>query len=131
MTPKATQDLARHGKRSHHKCKECGLVENNRHWAFVADRLEKSGLCQECEHWLNAVNFKEQERVVRIKGHHYIINDEIPGPAHLKGHKGQKFIIKFNDERQVVTTNLWHQGKIPEHFKERLPDNAVFLIVPE
>lgn len=22
------------------------------------------------------------------------------------------------------TTNLWHQGKIPEHYRGRLPDNA-------
>lgn len=40
---------------------------------------------------------------------------------------GRKFHIQMHDGQVIETTELWHQGTIPEHFRERLPDNANFL----
>jgi len=47
----------------------------------------------------------------------------------MKGYGGRKFIIEFFDERPTITThNLWHQGEIPPHFRDRLQDEANFII---
>lgn len=33
----------------------------------------------------------------------------------------------YADGTEVVTNDLWAQGVIPAHFRDRLPDNAEFL----
>jgi hypothetical protein len=42
-----------------------------------------------------------------------------------KGFGGQPWHIKFTDERELVTTNLWSQGDIPTVLLEYFPINAV------
>ncbi len=67
------------------------------------------------------------DRTVIVDGHHYKIADENGHPNAFRGHSGIKFTIRFHDGREVVTTNLWSQGKIPEAWRDRLPDNAIFV----
>jgi hypothetical protein len=72
--------------------------------------------------WLNNNNTDEYNyKVARINGQHHIIGNE--GSQH-KGCGGRKHIIKFKDGKIVETTNLWHQGEIPEELKNILVDNA-------
>lgn len=42
------------------------------------------------------------------------------------GFSGRRFWIRFKDGRTVTTNNLWHNGKIPEEFRDQLPDTAEF-----
>ena len=109
------------------KCKECGKREDG-DWAdSTAEKLEKYQLCFKCNFWRETVVIKDSSNVVRIDGRHYIIGKEKEeSSSAFKGFGGSKFVIVFNDGRRIKSTNLWHQGTIPEHFKERLPDNAKF-----
>lgn len=42
-----------------------------------------------------------------------------------KGFGGQRWRITWLDGRSVVIDSLWHEGPIPEEWRERLPDNAI------
>jgi hypothetical protein len=65
---------------------------------------------------------------VVVKGCHYIIGAEKPTtPRSWRGFGGDRYHIRFNDGREVVSTNLWCQGPIPAQFREQLPDNAEFV----
>lgn len=63
----------------------------------------------------------------RIDGNHYVIGKE-DNKAGFRGFAGHKFVIEFisgpHQGKIIETTNLWHQGKIPEEYRELLPDNA-------
>jgi hypothetical protein len=62
-----------------------------------------------------------------IGGKHYRLGSEYEGSGAFKGHGGARFVIETADGTRVVTTNLWYQGEVPEHFRDRLPDNARFV----
>lgn len=57
-----------------------------------------------------------------VKGSHYTIGDE--NSTSSRGFAGAKVRIKFFDGREVISTNLWHNGTIPEEYKELFEDNA-------
>lgn len=67
------------------------------------------------------------ENVVIVKGKHFRMGQS-DGP--FKGFGGALFSIKFHDGREVDCRNLWMQGDIPEEWRDRLPDNAVFTNSP-
>lgn len=79
--------------------------------------------CFTCNFWAEKIEAVNDPRSVRIDGGHYWIGDEDP-TNRFRGFGGRRFNIKFHDGREVQTTNLWHQGQIPEHFRDILPDNA-------
>lgn len=103
---------------------------------IICDKeIEKSSyshkiICsRECFHidfWNDNVAIKDDLKVVRIKGEQYYIGKE-DSRSPFRGFGGRKNIIKFFDGREVNTTNLWFNGKIPEDYKELLPDNAEFV----
>ena len=101
-------------------CKECnkGL-----------DKGSKNGICVTCNFWLDILPIKDKLYIVRVEGVHYTMGSENKTVS-IRGFGGRKWVIKFNDGREVISTNLWDQGRIPEHFRERLPDNAVFIPQP-
>ena len=70
-------------------------------------------------------DLKRSQQVAIIDGHHYIIEPE-NSKEPFRGFGGDKFIIHFKDGREVITTNLWYQGEIPEEYKEKFPNNADF-----
>lgn len=105
-------------------CRECGGPADPLHPQLMKD--EK--LCFRCWHWLRLVAVKDKPTTVRAKGHHYQMGDDRdPFP----GFAGATWTVKFHDGRVVTTKNLWHQGEVPEHFRERLPDNAEFVVDPD
>lgn len=109
-----------------HTCIECSAVENGNWMESVKAQLAERQLCHTCNFWHEKIAMKDDTRTARIEGTHYRVGDE--GVRGLfQGFGGAKFVIKFNDGREVTTTNLWAQGKIPQRFKDRLPDNATFV----
>lgn len=79
-------------------------------------------------YWKQLIEQREQPSHVRVNGSHYFIGPERPTtPRQQRGTRGDRYTIKFQDGRQVVTTNLWQQGPIPAQFREQLPDNAEFI----
>ncbi len=55
-------------------------------------------------------------------GQHYRIGPE--GERGLRGFGGAPWLVRFFDGREVRTSNLWHQGEIPQEWRHLLPDNA-------
>jgi hypothetical protein len=98
------------------------------------------GTCVECGIWRRLVTIRRENRSVRVEGVHYTLDfpkDVYTVPMLPRGHGAvddKRFTIRFTDrarrtrtEQTVVTSQLYTQGPIPAHFRDRLPDNADFL----
>lgn len=109
------------------KCSICGEVYSTYFMEPMRKRLIEKNICFTCNHWEEWAEKKDNPRIARIDHNHYYIESESAGKL-FRGFAGHRFKILFNDGREVVTTNLWHQGEIPEHFWEKLPDNAKFVV---
>lgn len=107
-------------------CAKCGKEESNKHMGPVAEIMKIRGLCFRCAFWSEKVDNRDLPEVARIGGGHYTVAPE-GGPSHRRGFGGERFTIRFFDGREVTTTNLWHQGEIPDDFRAELPDNAEFV----
>lgn len=105
-------------------CRECGKTDNPGNW-IGGEKIAASGLCFRCKHWDDLLKIKDRSDVVRVKGVHYMIG-HAKTPHRWNGFGGHRFKIKFHDGREAETVDLWCQGDIAEHFKDRMPDNAVF-----
>ena len=90
------------------------------------DKIICSSECFMIDFWNEKVNDKNNINVVRAEGEQYYIGNENNNNS-FRGFGGRKFVVKFFDGREVVSTNLWYNGAIPEDFKERLLDNAEFV----
>lgn len=109
-------------------CFECGTIFGANYCEPYKTILKRDSVCFDCNHWRDMCKHSGSPRQAIVKGVHYLICEDEPGtPSRWKGHGGAKFTIKFKDGRTETCCNLWCQGTIPEHFKERLPDNAEFL----
>jgi len=108
-------------------CKECGAeICFDYISKATINRMKKWRVCHRCEYWLEWVEKRRHPRVARINHTHYLVRDEFD-TGKFRGFGGRKFVIEWDDGRRMSTTNLWHQGRIPEFFWDRLPDNAKFI----
>ena len=106
-------------------CTECGGIVSTCYTQELADNLRFFNICFYCYFWLEKLKIKDDPDTVRVNGTHYIIGQD--NRIGFQGFGGAEFRIKFHDGRYIVSHNLWCQGDIPERFKDRLPDNAVFV----
>lgn len=105
------------------KCKVCGKkIEKSRYTNGVLCSAE----CFVTDYWNERVALRDTADSVRINGIQYFIDKE-NSKSSFRGFGGRKFIIEFFDGRVVTTTNLWHNGEIPDTHKSLLPDNARFI----
>jgi hypothetical protein len=108
-------------------CTICG----EQSWFFgdgpAASALAERGRCFTCDFWSEKAADHNNPNVARINGIQYTIVPSGPAkrPA-TKGFGGETFVVRFFDGRVVVTDDLWCEGKIPDRFRDALPDNAVF-----
>lgn len=95
-------------------CKVCkGEIKTQGFYAELRERLEKTGVCFSCDTWVSHWQDRNNPEVVRIDGNHYMmVND------------GSGFELTFRRNGKLITSNVWHQGTIPEVFRNALPDNA-------
>lgn len=119
------KELKEHCEMLKEPCKICGGIVELEYTEPLKSELIEDGICFSCHFWKEKVH-SYNERTVIVDGLHYRYFDDNPGAAFL-GFGGREFRIKFNDGREVVTHNLWHQGNIPERFRDKLPDNAQFI----
>lgn len=110
------------------KCRLCPRWTNLAHMVEeYATRLRAEQLCLRCDCFESLLTKDKVDRVVRIGGKHYFIEDDLPkNQVGMRGHGGHEFTIWFRDGRVVTTHNLWAQSTIPKHFLPRMPDNASF-----
>jgi hypothetical protein len=113
-------------------CVECGseIKMDNVWWRFAETMVEYK-ICQSCSHWIDQLLLRNENCVVVEENgqrHHYRIGEEVSGRSQWgKGYGGSKSVIRFFDGHVVTTTNLWHQGQIPERFFDHFPVNAEFV----
>lgn len=107
-------------------CGECGDVLNDGYMEPSKTEIRTKQRCLGCLFWLRYVATRDDKTHAIVNGQHYVITPDAPRAA-FQGHGGARFDIRFKDGREVTTCNLWAQGRIPERFRERLPDNAEFV----
>lgn len=81
--------------------------------------------------WEEIINTKENHPI--IEGVCYYVN--IYKPIKLintkyNGFGGRWFKILMNG-KIIITNNLYHNGTVPDEYKEQLPDNAKFLEITQ
>lgn len=111
-------------------CRICDSPIDSR--SSNVEHLRNIQLCFFCDFWWVKIYWRangditpEGNRVARIRHNHYTIHPASSfGP---QGFGGRKFVIKFDSGEEVICRNLWHQGEIPQRFREHLPNNAVFV----
>jgi hypothetical protein len=113
-------------------CKHCGAQEEGRYIAEARREMAQNQACHNCNFWLEKVRWREQgnsKAVVTETFKHYLIGSESVDASDcgFRGFGGRKFTVLFNDGRRVDTRNLWHQGTVPERFRDRLTPNAEVL----
>jgi len=128
-----TKELANEGYQQITCCK-CGMEDVNCFVEPVHTNMVKHRLCYNCLFWMEMIDKDKTrpEKVVIAEGHHYLIEPDPPaGYRGFTGFGGAKFVIQFKDGRRVESRNVWHQGDIPQHFREHFPDNAEFVEQPQ
>ena len=120
-------------KTNNDTCTLCGGKHDPEN--YLQDRIreimEEKHLCFRCANWLwqhelDRTKTARLGNVAIINGKHYVLNPS-NGGNWPSGFGGARFKIRFNDGREVVCNNLWHQGEIPEHLRHLFPDNAAFV----
>lgn len=119
----ALTEMAKNGR-----CVECGEILELNYCEPYKTAIQTVETCFNCLFWVGYVETQGNPTHAIIGGRHFVISPDQPkGYRGFLGHGGAEFTIKFHDGREVVSRNLWAQGRVPEHFRGRLPDNAVFV----
>lgn len=108
-------------------CKKCGRMFGASYEKETKAKMLAAGICFSCNFWTEYVQQRDNPRIARIKGAHWCANPTSKEDSRFLGCGGRKFRIRWRDGREEETNNLWHQGTIPEHFRDELPDNADFV----
>ena len=88
---------------------------------------DEESICFQCTFWLNVYQQDKHRSFAIIDGVHYVLRPSII-PKHVAGMCGRPYYIKFLSDNHIqYCNNLWHQGKIPDLFKELFPNNAIFV----
>lgn len=85
-----------------------------------------SDLCTSCGYYTNLCTIEQRETCIslRLDHNHYLV---WPDGNKWPGSFGRTFKIVMQDGREFETSNLWPQGKIPQIFWPKLPDNCVSI----
>lgn len=71
-------------------------------------------------------------QVVRCEGTHYIVGAEPAKGASRDGlgFGGHRWHFRLRSGEEIVSHNLWRQGRIPAEYRDLLPDNAEMIPQP-
>ena len=94
-------------------CKE--EVKTNGLYPALRIDLKKRKVCHSCDIWLTHWQQRNDKNVLRISGNHYIMVDD-----------GTGIELTVRRNGKLVTVHAWHQGVIPQVFRNALPDNASY-----
>lgn len=108
------------------KCRICGKEFDKIRYSKPVDDICSSE-CHTENFWLEKIEYIDELTI--INGECYHVGDE-KSMSSFRGFCGKNFIIKYidgiNKDKTVFTTNLWYNGVIPEKFRDKLKDNAIF-----
>lgn len=106
---------------------------HDRFWAEKLVWLEQGDRTTDSKWGTRPPKLSPFRDVIRVDGVHYVAGHlgRSPGSGDHKGFGGRVLRWRWLDEPEGTvheTDSLWYQGRIPEEWRDRLPDNAVFLI---
>lgn len=112
-------------------CVECGGTDRATCVSGTRERMLARSLCFLCLFWNDRIEAQSNPKACVINGQSYQdAGRRTGGPQSSLGFGGREFHIEFFDGRVIETNNLYGQGKVPERFRDRLPDTARFVEVP-
>lgn len=110
-------------------CRECGAEVDTHFVPETRERLIALNVCFNCNYWLERVDSKSGKQIV-VGGVVYQRGAEKDaGP--FRGFSGKPWRVKLHSGEEFRSTNMWFNGQIPDRFKSRIPDNAIFLSTTE
>lgn len=109
-------------------CRECGVLKSiDEYRQETRERLHRDSLCFDCAHWTDRhARQLVDPRAIVVDGLAYSLGPE-PAPTERKswrlGCGGQRWTLRpIEGGPDVVSHNVWCQGVVPPHFRERMPD---------
>lgn len=108
-------------------CRECGGVVSLNILGSTK-RLESRNICSLCDHFIEIIEDINNPRRVIVNGGCYWRKDyNKTAPSHCLGFGGSVYKIRMHTGEEYTTNDLWFNGEIPEIFRDRIKDNAVFI----
>lgn len=109
-------------------CAKCGKEAVNHYVGEIAMIMDEEGLCFECAYWVwqHRLDYSGKRKFAIVDGYHYVLAPHTD-TNWLVGSCGQKYHFLFNNGEELVCDNVWHQGQVPEHFRDIMPDNATLI----
>jgi hypothetical protein len=113
-------------------CRECGTTVAVEDVQYThREKLIRAQLCFKCNYWTEQLNTPLNQLI--LKGEHFRAKPdetetELVRSALMRGYGGSKFTVIKTDGVTYTTTDLWAQGRIPEIFRKRMPDNCVSIL---
>lgn len=104
---------------------KCIICKKEIEKSYYSNAILCSQECHTKNFWQEYVSTKNNPYHIVIEGQHYVVGKE--ETIGFKGFNGKTFVILKNNKNLIVTTNLWCQGEIPLEFREKLPNNGMFL----
>jgi hypothetical protein len=105
-------------------CVECGKHDDANYIDETRDDMLARSVCFTCRFWLDWIRDDQVRTDTLVAGGcHYVIGAE-DGSRYVRGFGGARFHFVKDDGTEIVSTNVWYQGRVPEQFRDRMPDNA-------
>ena len=91
--------------------------------------MERDGVCYHCAFWIRMYEqHKNDPNWLIIDGTSYIANPFVPNTNNktrrFMGFGGRTMEAIKNSGEKVISNDWWHQGEIPECFRDIMPDNV-------
>lgn len=116
-----TREALLERKAVRYNCSCCGVSMFSTDGCYQQFQQENH-MCWSCAFWTKKT---VSPSALIIDGNLYSVGSE---KERWKGFGGRKFHYKrWSDNIERETTNLWHGGEIPKHFRQKYPDNAEFV----
>lgn len=113
-----------------YECSVCGTEVNLDEYfgnGEYVDLMRERKVCHECAFWIDKAERPEYGRAI-ADGHYFIVNPFVRRPYNRFCALGGKMVYGIrNDRTFFMTDNAWHQGKIPDRFRDILPDDCRLL----
>lgn len=106
-------------------CVECGGVISANYDKGLKAQLIERNMCFSCSLWFDRIEACKENRVMIVNHQMYSIIDENEKGS-FRGFGVARFhFMKYGID--YVSTNVWFGGNIPQHFRERIPNNAIIV----
>ena len=116
-------------------CSVCGqeVTDARNYEERTRQEMEEKKLCFSCHFWWGLAHTRLPEGTTRVivGNDHMIAYPWEKHPDEMRGFGGQAFYFRMSDGRIIRSNNVWHQGTIPEQFREVFPPNAIAITKEE